>query len=848
MTTSHAGRRRDLQGLRAVAVLAVVSTHLTGWPRGGFVGVDVFFVLSGFLVTGILLSDLREAGTVRLTAFFARRVKRLLPAAVLVLISVVALGSVLFSTTRAERTLLDALAALGLASNWRFGWEGRDYFATTDVSPLQHFWSLSVEEQFSLAWPLMVLLAVAILPAIARRGRTARVVIALLALVVVVASGAAAGMLTPTDPSLAYFSTLTRVGELAVGAVIAAGAAPLARLPRAVGGLFSWLGVAVIAAAFVVVDPDAAFPAPWAALPVAGAALVIAGGIGGDPRHRPLFVLTNPLAVVIGDLSYSLYLWHLPVIVFAGILLPPGPGALAITALAIVVLSVATFLGVEQPLHRMPWPHRAGRADAAPLTAGPVGAAPAVVAATSAGPTATSARTRATSARAAEPSPRPRALASRPAGWVPGQRYYPGARPPAIEPGTPATGPDTLATEPGPVAAAPRRGVPATVPAAATAAAAASHSLRSGTAPTGTAPGDTISLDVGPAETSPSPQTDRAESWTTWRTRFAPRAAMALATLVIGAGATVLAVFVAYGAPTLPGVPLVAAPPAAVAAQDDDALTHLQSDLAAATTANAWPELRPSLDDAIRDSSATNRAHDCFTPDRIPDASSCTWGDAGASHHLSLVGDSSAMAYAPAFARLAEESGGAWRVTTVGMYGCRFTDVLIESRDPAVTAGCDARKDAVAAMVAADPADLLVVSNAFTLARTVDGRDLDAADLASATAREVAGWVPAGRTVYLAPPPHGADLGRCFSPVTGPGACLSAVDDVWTQMESATEAQAATTGDAAISALPFTCWQGVCPAFAGQTPVRYDDTHITPAYAERLTPILRGELASRGLL
>ncbi|MEZ3156813.1 acyltransferase family protein [Microbacterium sp. BWR-S6Y] len=842
MTTSHAGRRRDLQGLRAVAVLAVVSTHLTGWPRGGFVGVDVFFVLSGFLVTGILLSDLREAGTVRLTAFFARRVKRLLPAAVLVLISVVALGSVLFSTTRAERTLLDALSALGLASNWRFGWEGRDYFATTDMSPLQHFWSLSVEEQFSLAWPLLVLLAVAILPAIARRGRTARVLIALLALLVVVASGAAAGMFTPTDPSLAYFSTLTRVGELAVGAVIAAGAAPLARLPRAVGGLFSWLGVAVIATSFVVVDPDAAFPAPWAALPVAGAALVIAGGVGGDPRHRPLFVLTNPLAVVIGDLSYSLYLWHLPVIVFAGILLPPGPGALAITALAIVVLSVATFLGVEQPVHRMPWPRHAGRANAAPPAAGSVGAAPAVVAATSASPVATPARTRAASARAEEPSPRPRALASRPAGWVPGQRYYPGARPPAIEPGAPATEPGSPAATPGP-------GAPAVVPAVT---AATSRGPRVETAPAATAPspapgGDTTSLDVGPTETSPSRPTDRDESWSTWRARFAPRTAMALATLVIGAGATVLAVFVAYGAPTLPGVPLVAAPPAAVAAQDDDALTRLQSDLAAAATANAWPELHPSLDDAIRDSSATNRAHECFTPDRTPDASSCTWGDAGASHHLSLVGDSSAMAYAPAFARLAEESGGAWRVTTVGMYGCRFTDVLIESRDPAVTAGCDARKNAVAAMVAADPADLLVVSNAFTLARTVDGRDLDAADLASATAREVAGWVPAGRTVHLAPPPHGADLGRCFSPVTGPGACLSAVDDVWTQMESATEAQAATTGDAAISALRFTCWQGVCPAFAGQTPVRYDDTHITPAYAERLTPILRGELTSRGL-
>jgi hypothetical protein len=205
------------------------------------------------------------------------------------------------------------------------------------------------------------------------------------------------------------------------------------------------------------------------------------------------------------------------------------------------------------------------------------------------------------------------------------------------------------------------------------------------------------------------------------------------------------------------------------------------------------------------------------------------------------------MAYAPAFAKLADDSGGAWRVTTVGMYGCRFTDVLVESRDPSVMAGCAQRKADVAAMIAASPADLLVVSNAFTLGRAVDGRDLSAGDLASAIASEVTGWAPAGHTVYLAPPPHGVDLGRCVSPLTGPSACLAGVDDVWTQMEAATEAHAATTGDAAISSLAFSCWQGICPAFAGDTPVRYDDTHLTPAFAERLTPILRGELAARGL-
>lgn len=819
MTVGVSRVRRDLQGLRAMAVLAVIATHLTGWPRGGFVGVDVFFVLSGFLLTGILLADLRAEGTVRLAAFLGRRIKRLVPASALVLGTVVAVAFALFSAPRADRTVGDALAAAGLVSNWRFGLEGRDYFATGDVSPLQHFWSLSVEEQFSFAWPLLVLLAVALLPAAARRGRGARVTVALLALAVVVASGAAAVMLTPVDPSLAYFSTLTRGGELAVGAVLATGAGLLSRIPTVIGGAAAWVGVGIIVTAFFVVDPAGPFPAPWAVLPVVGAALVIAGGVAGDPRHGHLFVLTNPASVAVGDMSYSLYLWHLPVIVFASVVLTPGPAALGITALVMVVLAVATFLGVEQPLHRLPWPRERRVAEptapaAAPASRPSITAAPSVPVSRPSAPSSPSAP--------AGLAARAGALSSRPAGWVPGQRYYPGARP-AAHAAVGHAAPSASAEAP----VAPRRD-------AATQLASPASTIAHGSI-------------AHPSTTAPVEAPPDAEPWSSWRARFAPRAGAALATLVIGAGATVLAVFAAYGAPTLPGVPVPAPAAAEVDAAAGDALAALQSDLAAATTASTWPTLHPSLDESLRDSSSANRAHDCFTPDRVPDPGGCTWGDAGAAHHLYLVGDSSAMAYAPAFARLADESGGAWRVTTVGMYGCRFTDVLIESRDPSVTAGCTARKSDVAAMVASDPADLLVVSNAFTLARTVDGRDLDAAELASATAREVAGWAPPGRTVYLSPPPHGADLGRCYSPVTGPGACLSAVDDVWNAMEAASEAQAALTGDAAISALPFTCWQDVCPAFAGDTPLRYDDIHVTPAFAERLTPILRGELAARGL-
>jgi hypothetical protein len=321
---------------------------------------------------------------------------------------------------------------------------------------------------------------------------------------------------------------------------------------------------------------------------------------------------------------------------------------------------------------------------------------------------------------------------------------------------------------------------------------------------------------------------------------------LAAAVLTIGAGATVLAVFIAYGAPVLQ-LPGLAAAPTADPAEVAEALPTLQAQLAAAVSADAWPDLHPGLDEVIRESSSDNRAHDCFTPDVGPDPAHCTFGDPAASRHLYLVGDSSAMAYAPAIAKLAEQSGGAWRATTVGMYGCRFTDVMIETRDPAVAAGCAMRKEQVRAMIAAGPADLVIVSNAFTLGTAVGGASLDAAQLAAATSAEVGAWAPPGRTVFLSPPPHGADLDRCYSPMTGPSACLAAVDDVWMQMESAAEAEATATGNNAISALPFTCWQNVCPAFAGDIPVRYDVNHLTPAFAERLAPILRHELQTRGL-
>ena len=166
--------RPDIQGLRAVAVLAVVSHHLIGWPTGGFVGVDVFFVISGFLITGLLLREHQSRGRISLTEFYRRRAKRILPAAIVCLIAVVVAAFLVYRSARFEAVAVDAFFSMLFVANWHFAQVGTDYLASAGpVSPLQHFWSLGVEEQFYLLWPVVL---VAILLAIELRvRRSARV-------------------------------------------------------------------------------------------------------------------------------------------------------------------------------------------------------------------------------------------------------------------------------------------------------------------------------------------------------------------------------------------------------------------------------------------------------------------------------------------------------------------------------------------------------------------------------------------------------------------------------------------------------------------------------------------------
>lgn len=360
--------RPEIQALRAVAVLLVVLYHL--WPAaipGGFVGVDVFFAISGFLITGLLVRELEERGTVSLPAFWARRARRLLPAAFATIAVCAVATAVLVPVTQWDAFFGEIRAATLYVENWELSAGAVDYFADERPSPVRHFWTLSAEEQFYLAWPLLLLL-----PALALRRRPSRRVLALLLGTVTAASFAYALHVTATAPHLAYFGTPARAWEFGLGGLLALAAT--GRGGRsAVRVVLSWAGLAAIVAAALLFDGGTPFPGTAALLPVGGALAVMAAGMPAG-RGTPAPLLRPAPVQRIGDLSYAMYLWHWPLIVLAPYALGHAvdtPTAIAILALTILASGLTRRL-VEEPVRRGAFARRAARwtfAAAVPATA-----------------------------------------------------------------------------------------------------------------------------------------------------------------------------------------------------------------------------------------------------------------------------------------------------------------------------------------------------------------------------------------------------------------------------------------------------------------------------------------------
>ncbi|WP_454618381.1 acyltransferase family protein [Bradyrhizobium cenepequi] len=329
--------RPDIDGLRAVAVLSVIAFHYGGLLPGGFTGVDVFFVISGYLITSQLTHDIR-AGTFSFLGFYQRRIRRILPALIVMLAVTLLAGRFLLMPGDYKTLAASAAAAAFGVSNFFFLFN-TDYFAqASELMPLLHTWSLAVEEQFYLAWPLILLLIVA--------GRKQRHVAGFVIALTVI--GFIASLLWLDQyPKAAFFVVLPRAWELLIGAALVF----LPALPRRLGAATA-LGLALLVIGFVQIR-EGSFPGFAALLPCGGAALVV------WPKERPTRA-DQWLGALrpIGLISYSLYLWHWPVWVFYRFYINSGTPLIE-EAIALTMVSTAiAFLSwrfIEQPLRKLSW-------------------------------------------------------------------------------------------------------------------------------------------------------------------------------------------------------------------------------------------------------------------------------------------------------------------------------------------------------------------------------------------------------------------------------------------------------------------------------------------------------------
>ncbi|MCZ4560892.1 acyltransferase family protein [Rhodococcus sp. IEGM 1401] len=339
--------RRDIEGLRAFALILVVTYHAgVGLLPGSFIGVDIFFVISGFLITGLLMAEANKTGTVSLRTFYARRVRRLLPAASVVIVATFIASKVLLPPLLLTQVAKDGLASAFNVTNMWLAWIGTDYLSDTTPSVFQHYWSLAIEEQFYLVWPVIFLLSV-------KWARNRRRNVAIVLSLLVAVSFVLCVWLTGISRGWAFFALPTRAWELGVGGLLALAWPWVSRISTQSKIVVSWAGFALFIVGGLTMNNSMAFPGWLALVPVIATAAVIVGD--GEARGAAFLLDRGPMRWL-GRISYSTYLWHWPLMIIPAIVwdrpltLPEG--------LTLGVLSVLLgWLGytlVEEPMRALP--------------------------------------------------------------------------------------------------------------------------------------------------------------------------------------------------------------------------------------------------------------------------------------------------------------------------------------------------------------------------------------------------------------------------------------------------------------------------------------------------------------
>ena len=355
------GYRYDIEGLRGVTLLAILGFHVDmPGVGGGFVGPDIFFIISGFVITGQLWKEIDSGGTVGLRRFYGGRARRLLPVAAFVTIATMIASAILLSPLQLRNVIGDGIACALYVGNYRFALQGVDYFAADrPPSPFQHYWTLGVEEQFYLVWPVMLVAAALLIRRTSRqrtgahaaRGGASKIPYLVMLVVVAVASFAVSVSLTYSMPPMAYFSLPTRAYDLAVGCLLALTADHWRRLPPLAASITGWGGLGLIIVVCNQFRSTTPYPGTAALLPLLGTVLVLGAGCASPTLGCDRVLAWSPMRAV-GRLSYSWYLWHWPVLVLAPAVVghPVGLIGKLVAVLISLGLAILTLRFLENPL------------------------------------------------------------------------------------------------------------------------------------------------------------------------------------------------------------------------------------------------------------------------------------------------------------------------------------------------------------------------------------------------------------------------------------------------------------------------------------------------------------------